>query len=386
MACDAAGDVTLMSHRYRGEFRIARKLLAAVGLILTVVAVYLLVWPVPVAPVAWQAPVAPDYVGPFARNDRLKAIEMLPIGDNHGPETIALDAEGRIYATTHEGRIVRLRADGSNPENWVTTGGRPLGIRFDTAGNLLVADALRGLLRIAPNGTITVLATEADGKPILFANSVDVAADGKIYFSDSSTKFGASQWGGPYPASLLDILEHGGHGRLLVYDPAVRKATALLAGLNFANGVAIAPDQSYVLINETGTYRVLRHWLAGARRGHTEPLIENLPGFPDNLSAGLDGRFWLALISPRNKLVDQLAGTPFVRTMIQRLPTFVRPKAVSYGHVVAIDGTGKVLASLQDPDGTYRLTTGAVEARDYIYVGSLVMPSLGRLPKAKAGL
>src|SRR5215470_6803588 len=95
---------------------------------------------------------------------RLRALEMLPIGDNHGPETIALDAEGRIYATTHEGRIVRLRSDGSNPENWVTTGGRPLGIRFDIAGNLLVADALRGLLRVAPDGAITTLATEADGK------------------------------------------------------------------------------------------------------------------------------------------------------------------------------------------------------------------------------
>src|SRR5262245_34900444 len=156
----------------------ARKVLAVVGLILTLVAVYLLVWPVPVAPVAWQAPVAPDYVGPFAQNDRLKAIEMLPIADNHGPETIALDAEGRIYVTTHEGRIVRLRADGSNPENWVTTGGRPLGIRFDTAGNLPVADGLRMLMPLAPYRTTTVLATEADGKPILFANSVDVAADG----------------------------------------------------------------------------------------------------------------------------------------------------------------------------------------------------------------
>ena len=363
-----------------------RKFVVAVGVILTLIAVYLLVWPVPVNPVAWQAPPAPGYVGPFTRNERLKGLEMLSIGDNHGPETVALDAEGRIYAATHEGRIVRLQADGSRPENWVTTGGRPLGIRFDPAGHLVVADAFRGLLRIAPDGTVTVLATEADGKPILYANSVDVAADGRIYFSDASTRFGARQWGGTYPASLLDILEHGAHGRLLVYDPAAGKATSLVAGLNFANGVAIAHDQSYVLVNETGTYRVLRHWIAGSRRGVTEPLIENLPGFPDNLSTGLDGRFWLALISPRNTLVDHLSDAPFARAMIQRLPTFVRPKAVAYGHVVAIDGSGQVLASLQDPDGGYRLTTGATEAKTHIYVGSLVMPALGRLPKSRAGL
>jgi sugar lactone lactonase YvrE len=355
-------------------------------LFLGIAAVYLLVWPVPVKPVAWQAPTASGYVGSFARNERLKGLETLPIGDNHGPETVALDAQGRIHAATHEGRIVRLRADGSNPENWVTTGGRPLGIRFDHAGNLLVADAFRGLLQIAPDGAITVLATEADGKPILYANSVDVADDGRIYFSDASTKFGARQWGGSHAASLLDILEHGGHGRLLVYDPQARKASSLVTGLNFANGVAVSHDQNSVLISETGTYRVLRHWIAGPGRGRTEPVIENLPGFPDNLSTGLDGRFWLALISPRNKLVDQLSGAPFVRTMIQRLPTFIRPQAVAYGHVLAFDGTGRVLASLQDPDGAYRLTTGATEARDYIYVGSLVMPTLGRLPKAKVGL
>lgn len=362
-----------------------RKVLAAIGLILIVFVVYLLVWPVPVRPVAWQAPAAPGYVGPFAQNNRLKNLEMLPIGDNHGPETVALDAQGRIYATTHEGRIVRLQADGSNPENWVTTAGRPLGLRFDAAGNLVVADAFRGLLRIAPDRTITVLATEADGTPILYANSVDVAADGKVYFSDASTKFGARQWGGTYPASLLDILEHGGHGRLLVYDPETKRATSLVTGLNFANGVAIAHDQSYVLVNETGTYRVLRHWIAGPRRGHTEPLVENLPGFPDNLSTGLDGRFWLGLISPRNRLVDQLSGSPFVRTMIQRLPTFVRPQAVAYTHVIAIDGTGRVLTSLQDPDGAYRLTTGATEAQDYLYIGSLVMPALGRFPTSRIG-
>jgi sugar lactone lactonase YvrE len=364
----------------------ARKIFMIVGLILTIVVAYLLVWPVPVKPVAWQAPAAPGYVGPFAQNERLKGLEMLPLADNHGPETVALDAQGRIYAATHEGRIVRLRADGSNPENWVTTGGRPLGIRFDSKDNLLVADAFRGLLRVAPDGTVTTLATEANGTPIAYANSVDVATDGKVYFSDASTKFGAKQWGGTYPASLLDILEHGSHGRLLVYDPATEKATPLIAGLNFANGVAIAHDQRSVLINETGTYRVLRHWVAGARQGRTEPLIENLPGFPDNLSTGLDGRFWLGLISPRNTLVDQLSGAPFVRTMVQRLPTFVRPKAVAYGHVVAIDATGAVLASLQDPEGTYRLTTGATEAKDHIYVGSLTMPALGRLPKANAGL
>lgn len=362
------------------------KILFALGAILVLIVLYLVLWPVPIEPVAWEAPPNPGYTGPFAPNERLKGIETLSIGDNHGPEAIALDAEGRIYASTHEGRIVRLQADGTRPENWVETGGRPLGIRFDAAGSLIVADAFRGLLKIAPDGKITVLATEADGKPILYADDLDVAADGKIYFSDASTKFAARQWGGTYEASLLDLLEHGGRGRLLVWDPATGKATTLVAGLNFANGVAMSHEQTSVLVVETGSYRVLRHWLDGPKRGLTEPLIEALPGFPDNIKPGRDGRYWVALISPRNKMVDALSGWPFIRKMVQRLPAFVRPKATFYGHIVAVDGTGKVVADLQDPAGTFRLNTSVLETKDYLYVGSLVTPAIGRLLKAKVGL
>jgi sugar lactone lactonase YvrE len=313
-------------------------------------------------------------------------METFSLGGLHGPEDVALDSQGRIYTVSHEGWIVRLKADGTSPERWADTKGKPLGIDFDKAGNLIVADAYRGLLSISPAGVVTELAMEADGVPILYADAPAVAADGKIYFSDASTKFSAQQWGGTMEAALADLMEHGGHGRLLVYDPATRKATTLLKGLNFANGVAVSPDQSFVAINETGSYRVMRYWLAGAKKGTVEPLIENLPGFPDNLKRGMDGRFWVGLVSPRNNLIDNVAGSPFLRRMIQRLPAFMRPKAVPFSHVVAIDATGKVVADLQDPKGAYPIVTGAVETKDYLYVTSLVTPVLARLPKNKAGL
>jgi sugar lactone lactonase YvrE len=127
-------------------------------------------------------------------------------------------------------------------------------------------------------GKIIELATIADGIPIRYADGVDCAADGKIYFSDASTKFGAKESGGPMEGSLLEIMEHGGHGRLLEYDPATRQAKTLLSGLNFANGVAVSHDQTYVLVTETGSYRVIRYWIAGPNRGKSEPIIENLPG------------------------------------------------------------------------------------------------------------
>ena len=363
-----------------------KKGLFALLIIVLLIVLYFLAWPVPIEPVAWKAPPNSGYTGPFAQNELLKAIEFLKMGTNYGPEDVAVDNQGRLYCTSHEGVIVRLQPDGTKPENWANTKGRPLGIDFDKAGNLIIADAFRGLLSISPEGKIIELTTVADGIPIRYADDVDCAADGKIYFSDASTKFGAKESGGTMEGSLLDIMEHGGHGRLLVYDPATRQTKTLLSGLNFANGVAVSPDQNYVLINETGSYRVIRYWIAGPNIGKSEPIIENLPGFPDNISTGLEGRFWVAFVSPRNKLVDDLSEKPFLRKMIQRLPKFVRPEATSYGHIIAIDGNGKVLKDLQDPKTNYPQNTSVTETKEFLYIGSLISPVVARLAKSKVGL
>jgi sugar lactone lactonase YvrE len=363
-----------------------KKIMLIVLALLGIVIVYLLAWPVPIEPLAWQPPPNPGYTGVFAPNERLRSIEQLPLGDQYGPEEVVVDPQGRLYAATHDGWIVRLAADGSEVRNWVQTGGRPLGMAFDPQNNLIVADAFRGLLQITPTGEVIELATEADGIPIRYANNVDVAADGKIYFSDASTRFGARASGGTYAASLLDIMEHSGTGRLLVYDPATQHPSTLLKGLNFANGVAVSPDQSYVLINETGAYRVLRYWLTGPQAGRMEPLLEALPGFPDNLTRGQDGRYWLALISPRNPLLDRLADQPWLRQVVQRLPAFLRPQAVHYGHVIAFDGAGKIVLDLQDPAGTYPLITSVTESDDALHFGSLIASTVGKPAKEASGL
>jgi sugar lactone lactonase YvrE len=363
-----------------------KKWVAGCLVVLFLGAVYFLAWPVPIDPIDWDSPSNPGYTGPYKVNHRLKKIETFPIAGNHGPEDIAVDASGRIYAATHEGNIVRLEADGSNPQNWVNTGGRPLGIDFDDRGDLIVADAFRGLLSISPNGEISELATVADGIPIRYADDVDVAADGKIYFSDASTKFGAKESGGTYEGSLLDLMEHGGHGRLIVFDPETRTAKTLLDGLSFANGVAVSHDQASVLVAETGNYRVIRFWISGPRKGQSEALIDALPSFPDNISCGLEGRYWVAFVSPRNRLIDKLADKPFMRKVLQRMPAFLRPEATGYSHVIAIDDSGDVVLDLQDPDGAYPLNTSATETETHLYIGSLVAPVLGRVEKEKIGL
>ncbi len=357
-------------------------LTALFGLII----VYFAVWPVPIDPVAWQAPPNPGYSGPFAANQRLAGLETLDLAGHHGPEDIAVDPQGRIYAATGEGRILRLAPDGSDPQIWADTGGRPLGMVFAPDGNLIVADSWRGLLSVSPSGDVRVLATEAEGVPFGVCDDLDVADDGRIYFSDASSKFGRNQDLDAQQASLLDLMEHGGHGRLIMHDPASGETRTLVKGLNFANGVALAHDQSFVLVNDMGAYRVVRYWLNGPKQGQTDVLIDALPGFPDNISTGLDGRFWIAFVAPRNDLVDALSGWPQMRKAVQRLPEALRPAAVHYGHIIAVDRDGNVLEDLQDPSGAYPMNTAVLETPEHLYIGSLIAPVLARLPKAAAGL
>lgn len=351
----------------------------ALGGLVVFALAYLLFAPVPVDPVAWSPKPNPGFSGRFAENDRLARVERVPVPGLTGPEDLAVDPRGTLYTTSHEGFIAR-RPSGGGFEKWVSTGGRPLGLDWDRAGGrLVVADAFRGLLAVTSSGAVDALATEAAGLPIDYADDVVAARDGKLYFTDASTKFGAEAYGGTYEASLLDIVEHGGHGRVLVFDPKTDHTSLVVDGLQFANGLALSPDERSLLVVETGRYRVVRIDLDRPKAG-LEVVIDNLPGYPDNLNRAGD-RYWLGVVSTRRAIVDGTAGLPFVRKILQRLPRALRPEATRYAHVVAIDGDGRVLADLQDhAPGAFARTTGAFEHEGSLWITSLHEPDLAVLP------
>lgn len=353
--------------------------------VLAALLIYLLLWPVATDPVSWEAPQTTGYTDDFAQNNQLSALEIIELTDTHGPEGLAL-LNGEIYTATREGWILKYNEASGDITKMANTNGSPLGLVFDANDNLLIADAYKGILSMSPEGELTVLTNSMDGVPIVYADDLDVTEDGKIYFSDASTKFGAQANGGTYAASLLDIAEHGSHGRLLVYDPADQSTKLVMDDLNFANGVATAADSSFVLVNETGTYRVQKYWLKGDKAGTAEVLIDNLPGFPDNIVRGRDGRFWVGLVSPRSQPLDNLSSSPMLRKMVQRLPQFMQLKAEAYSHVFAMDAEGNVLSSLQDPNGQYHTNTGALETDDWLYISSLHADNLARISKEKISL
>jgi len=338
--------------------------------------VYLLLWPVVIEPEAWTVPKDNGYTGSFSKNHALLPLSFYPIPDDSGPEDFALHTDGRLFVSLHSGTIAIFDPVAETLLPWVNTQGRPLGMEFDRQGNLIVADAYKGLLSVDPSGAISLLTNQVANSPILYADDLDIADNGKIYFTDASTRFSPAIHGGTLAASLLDIMEHSANGRLLEYDPNTAKTRVVLDKINFANGVAVSHEQTAVLVIETGSYRVLKVDITEANFGHSEVVIDNLPGFPDNLARGLNNTYWLGLASPRNALLDEMSDKPFMRKLVQRLPAWLRPKPEQYGHVVQIDGVGTVLQSLQDPSGSYSLTTGVTETETHLYISSLTEASI----------
>lgn len=353
--------------------------LVTLGIFLALLSAYFLLWPVAVDPVGWQAPVDRGYIDPFAPNDRLKTATGIDLGIHEGPEDATLGVDGRIYVTTNGGSIIRIQNRGIS--EFVNVGGRPLGIESDRDGSLVVANAILGLQRIAQDGSVTTLIDEFEQAPLENANNLGIGPDGVIYFSQSSTKFTASEFGGSYAASLLDILEHGGHGNVYAFDPASGSIQRLMTGLNYANGIAVSDDGSFLLVAESGHYRILKYWLSGEMQGKTEVLIDNLPGFPDNIKNGLNGRFWIGFAAPRNRLLDQVSDKPFIRKMVQRLPAELRPQAEPFSHVIAINGDGQVLMNLHDTAARFPTLTGVLETRDSLYLTTLFGKNLPRIKK-----
>lgn len=339
---------------------------------------FLTLAPTPARPVAWTPPPAPSTdSGPFQKNRTLAALQRSPLALGlKGPEAITIDAEGRVVTGLLDGRIVRLSPDLQTLETLGQTGGRPLGMAFHPDGRLIIADGKKGLLALdLAKGETTVLTRHVNGQDIRFADDVVISRDGQhAWFSDASTKW-------DYHQSTQAVMDHAGDGRLLRYDFASGQTQVVLEGLEFANGVAFGPDEAYLLINETGAYRIRRLWLRGEKSGKNDLFVDNLPGLPDNITFNGQDRFWVALFAPRNPLLDGLANWPSLRKAMIRASAYVPRPVENRAMALAFGTDGQLLANLQDDTrGNYSPITSVREANGMLYVGSLSEPGVARMP------
>ncbi|OXM84336.1 SMP-30/gluconolactonase/LRE family protein [Paenibacillus rigui] len=362
----AAKDVSNSKHS-------SHKRIRSIGLILLSVillgGIVFLLAPSPIEPAKWDAPAAPSFqeASPWQKNNKFSSAQLVADAPK-SPEFITFDKEGSLYTGDADGKIYKVRFDAAdNPQEaqlFADTKGTPNGLKFDTNGNLIVADIQKGLLSIAPSGTIKVLADQVDGTPIYLANELDIAQDGSIYFSDTSN-YGR--------VTFREIAENKPHGRLLKYDPVTKRATVLLEGLYFANGIALSREEDYVLVSESYHYQLTRYWLKGPKMGTSDIFADNLAGFPDNITTDEQGHFWVGIFTTRIPFVDQMHRSPWLARFMAKLPESLLSGAsapAKHGLAAEFSAEGKLIGSWHDPEGLLYGVTTVVNHGGYLYIGT----------------
>ncbi|RWB05568.1 MAG: ABC transporter permease [Mesorhizobium sp.] len=320
----------------------------------------------------------------LAVNDRLGAAELIGLGAVEGPEDVVLDRDDNLYTGTRHGTIVRFLApDYARSEVFARIGGHPLGLAFAPNGDLLTCIGGMGVYRVSPDGKVAKVTDETnrsllsviDDSRLRLPDDLDIAPDGRIFFSEATIRYEMSEW-------AVDALEGRGNGRLICHDPRTGSTRTILRGLIFPNGVTICRDGQSLLFAETWACRISRYWFDGPDKGKREIFLDNLPGYPDNLNRGSDGTYWIALLGMRTRTFDLAMRKPgFRRRMAKRIAAdeWLFPN-INRGCVLRVSETGEIIDALWDEAGeNHPSITSTCEHKGWLYLGGVSNNRIGRV-------
>ncbi|HWA45098.1 MAG TPA: SMP-30/gluconolactonase/LRE family protein [Hypericibacter adhaerens] len=341
-----------------------------------------------VSPAYFRLPPAPETdagtVSPYALNDRLREVSLIGKGKIEGPEDVIFDRRDNLYCPNRHGDIVRFLApDYERWEIFVHIGGHPLGMAFDADDNLDVCIGGMGLYQVSPDRQVRKLTDETnrsflsviDDSRLKLADDLDIAPDGRIFFSEATIRYDMHDW-------AYDALESRGNGRLICYDPRDGSTRTVLRNLQFPNGVCMAGDGQSFFFAETWGCRINRYWFDGPKKGQCEVVIPDLPGYPDNINRASDGNFWVALVGMRSPAMDLALRMPSLRKRMAKhvaRDEWLFPN-INTGCVLKFGEAGQVLESLWDLGGiNHPMVTSMREHKGYLYLGGLYNDRIGRL-------
>ncbi|XP_068157571.1 adipocyte plasma membrane-associated protein Hemomucin [Drosophila tropicalis] len=365
--------------------------------------------------------------GALEPNFHLDGAERLLEGRVYGPECL-IARNNEIYTGIHGGEVIKLTANHVTHVTKIgqpceaiyeeSRCGRPLGLAFDTLGNnLIIADGYYGIWQVdlsTHKKTLLVSPTqELPGKqinrPAKTFNAVTVDKKGDIYWTDSTSDF-----------TIQDLVFSSfanPSGRLFKYNRSKNVSEVLLDELVFANGVALSPNEDFVVVAETGAMRLTKYHLKGPNAGQSEVFVDGLPGNPDNLTPDAEG-LWVPIVSAADSEHPNgfalFARFPTIRLFLARMLALfelpfryinsVYPNKFSerfihfVGHgesimllsskrttVVRVDWNGNIVGSLHGFDKSVGGVSHVLEYQDYLYLGSPFNHYLARVksPKAK---
>jgi ribose transport system permease protein len=330
------------------------------------------------------APTSVASGSPYAMNDRLRGVETIGLGQVEGPEDVVLDRNDNLYCGTRQGDILRFRApDYAKPELFAHIGGHPVGLTMDRAQNLIVCVGGMGVYKVAPDGIVSKVTDETnrtrlsiiDDSRLRLADDLDIAPDGRIFFSEATIRYEMHTW-------PVDALESRGNGRIICYDPKTGSTRTVLRNLVFPNGICMSYEGQSLLFAESWACRISRYWFDGPKAGTVERLVEDLPGYPDNINRSSDGHYWVALLGMRSPALDVALKMPgFRRRMARRIAPdeWLYPN-LNTGCVIKMSGDGTILESLWDLGGqNHPMITSMREHKGWLYLGGISNNRIGRL-------
>ena len=202
-------------------------------------------------PVAWSPPAKPQLKASLLPNSELTSSHKIELEKWCGPEDIIFDHQGNLFCGVHRskkdfsnGVILKVNSTNGKQEVFYDTESWVAGLHFDKDSNLIALSHKDGLIAITPNKEKIILAQEDEnGQPFLIPNGLDIASDGKIYFSNTSSQ---SSYNSKYGRQL--ILELKQQGGLYEYDPILKRVKTLIAGTYFGNGVALSKNEDFILM------------------------------------------------------------------------------------------------------------------------------------------
>lgn len=332
-------------------------------------------------PLAWTPPMKPALTGVLTENELLQSTEWIDLNGWYGPEDIETDKYGNIYTGVHvaktdfsDGRILKIDTLG-NITTYCNTGSWLGGMEFDKNGNLIVMDHKRGLISVNPKGEITILASEDEnGNKFLIPNDVDIASNGMIYFSNTSSKYKFSR-----KNARRILLETKPDGGLYSYNPKTKQVKTLIDSSFFGNGVAVSQNDKFVLMVDLTKYRIVRYWLKGDKKGRTDVFMNNLPGLPNGISRRTDGSFWLGFTTKRDDLLDKIQPKKGMKKLLLGIPLWMQPKQKPFGIIMHISENGEILKTYYDTSGEIVSEASSVEEhKGYLYLGGDLTDHIGK--------